>query len=121
MKKNSNVVNISGITISYANPKEMIAKDSITPMKVIYNPPYTICYFEDDTKEIVKCMDGEEFSEEAGVMACITKRVVKNHSFFMRLVKNGYHQPRQENDKEETQRIRTVGRKDLTKIKGIIL
>lgn len=94
MNKNNNYYNY---VWSFIN---IVAQSNITPKKLIYNPPYTICYFEDDTKEIVKCMDGEPFSEEVGAMACIVKRVTKNHSFFMKLVKNGYHQPQQKNDKE---------------------
>ncbi len=56
-------------------------------MRVIYNPPYTITYFSDNTKVIVKATN-EPFSEEIGLAMCVVKKFVPNRTEFLRLVKN---------------------------------
>jgi hypothetical protein len=69
--------------------------ENLKPRKVIFNPPYTICYFQDNgelTKEVVKCSEWEIFDEEEGVAMCIVKRVFKNRSEFVRIVNGGHHQ-----------------------------
>ena len=43
--------------------------------KVIFNYPATIVFFTDDSKTVVKCKEGEEFSPWAGVSLCIVKRL----------------------------------------------
>ena len=43
--------------------------------KVIFNPPATIVLWLDGTKTVVKCKDGEEFSEWAGIALCLAKKL----------------------------------------------
>lgn len=43
--------------------------------KVIFNPPATIVYWLDGTKTVVKCKEGEEFSEWAGIALCLAKKL----------------------------------------------
>lgn len=43
--------------------------------KVIFNPPATIVLWLDGTKTIVKCKDGEEFSEWDGIALCLAKKL----------------------------------------------
>lgn len=43
--------------------------------KVIFNPPATIVFWLDGTKTVVKCKEGEEFSEWAGIALCLAKRL----------------------------------------------
>lgn len=43
--------------------------------KVIFNPPATIVFWEDGTKTVVKCKEGEEFSEWAGIALCLAKKL----------------------------------------------
>jgi hypothetical protein len=66
------------------------------PVRVIYNDPYTICYFQDGSKEVVKVMEGDTFSKENGVLECIAKKVFNNHNEFKRLVESGYVVPKKE-------------------------
>ena len=42
--------------------------------KVIFNPPATIVFWKDGTKTVVKCKEGEEFSEWAGIALCLAKK-----------------------------------------------
>ena len=43
--------------------------------KVIFNPPATIVFWKDGTKTVVKCKEGEEFSEWAGIALCFAKKL----------------------------------------------
>lgn len=44
--------------------------------KVIYNDPATIILWNDGTKTVVKCMEGDIFSQEMGLAMCICKKVL---------------------------------------------
>lgn len=54
--------------------------------KVIFNPPATVVMWEDGTKTIVKCREGEEFKEELGLAMAIAKRYFGNRSKFKKEV-----------------------------------
>lgn len=43
--------------------------------RVIYNDPATIVLWDDGTKSVVKCMDGEPFEKFAGFCAALAKKV----------------------------------------------
>lgn len=43
--------------------------------KVLFNPPATIVFWRDGTKTVVKCKEGEEFSEWAGIALCLAKKL----------------------------------------------
>lgn len=43
--------------------------------RVIFNPPATIVFWDDNTKTVVKCMDGEKFERYAGFMAACMKKM----------------------------------------------
>lgn len=45
---------------------------------VIINPPATIVIWEDDTKTVVKCGEGETFDPEKGLAMAISKKVLGN-------------------------------------------
>lgn len=49
------------------------------PKQVIYNPPATICLWPDGTKTVVKCHDGDTYSREFGLLACIAKHAYGDH------------------------------------------
>jgi hypothetical protein len=46
--------------------------------KVHFNPPMTIVLWSDGTKTMVKCQDGDIYSEEVGLSLCITKKALGN-------------------------------------------
>ena len=43
--------------------------------RIIYNNPATIVFWQDRTKTVVKCMDGEPFEKYAGFCAALAKKV----------------------------------------------
>ncbi len=46
--------------------------------KVIYHDPATIVFWQDGTKTVVKCVQGEEYDPEKGILYCIAKRFLGN-------------------------------------------
>lgn len=46
--------------------------------KVIFNNPATIVLWQDGTKTIVRCQDGESFDEEKGLAMAISKKALGN-------------------------------------------
>lgn len=57
--------------------------------KVIFNKPATIVIWGDNTKTVVKCADGEEYSEEVGLAMCIAEKYCGNYSQFKKVVRKG--------------------------------
>lgn len=57
--------------------------------KVIFHGPATIVIWDDNTKTIVKCMDGDEFDPEKGLAMAISKRIFGDdfHATFKRYLK----------------------------------
>lgn len=52
--------------------------DILTPTKVIFNNPATICFWPDGTKTVVHVQNGEPFDEEKGLAMCIVKKLYGN-------------------------------------------
>ena len=44
--------------------------------KVIFHDPATIVYWQDKTRTVVKCKDGETFDKEKGLAMCISKKLL---------------------------------------------
>lgn len=70
--------------------------------KVIFNDPATIVIWNDETKTVVKCQEGDTFSEELGLAMAISKKFFGNkgayNEVFKKWVKKG------ETDGESTER-----------------
>lgn len=43
--------------------------------RVIFNGPATIVFWSDNTKTVVKCMEGELFDEEKGIAMAVMKKL----------------------------------------------
>lgn len=43
--------------------------------RIVYHNPATIVFWQDGTKTVVKCMDGEPFEKYAGFCAALAKKV----------------------------------------------
>lgn len=54
---------------------------------VHFNDPMTIVLWEDGTKTIVKCQDGDTYSEELGLAMCIAKKALGNKGNFNEVFK----------------------------------
>lgn len=46
--------------------------------KVIFNGPATIILWDDGTKTVVKCKEGDPYSKEAGFALCLLKKLAGN-------------------------------------------
>lgn len=46
--------------------------------RVIYNDPATIIIWDDDTKTIAKCEEGDVYDREKGFYICLLKRLLGN-------------------------------------------
>ncbi len=44
--------------------------------RVIFNDPATIVFWNDGTKTVVKCMEGDTYSPEVGLAMCISKKML---------------------------------------------
>ena len=55
--------------------------------KVIFNEPATIIFWNDGTKTVVKCQEGDEYDKEKGFAMCITKKFFGNKSNFNNVMK----------------------------------
>ena len=63
---------------------------SMKPRQVIFNPPTTVVYWEDNTKTVVRCHK-DDFSEEFGfAMACMRK-IYGTRANFKSQFKNAYY------------------------------
>lgn len=52
---------------------------SVPPIKdVIFNKPATIVFWDDDTKTVVKCQEGDTFDPEKGLAMAIAKKLFGN-------------------------------------------
>lgn len=67
-----------------------VKRPSTAIKKVMFNGPATIVYWSDNTKTIVKCMEGEEFDPEKGLAMAICKRLYGDnfHRIFKDSLKN---------------------------------
>ena len=46
--------------------------------RVIFNDPATIVFWDDGTKTVVKCNNGDTYNKEVGLTACIVKKICGN-------------------------------------------
>lgn len=68
---------------AYAIADEMVThkladRMSLTIKNVIFNDPATIVFWQDGTKTVVKCQDGDRFDPEKGLAMAIAKKVYGN-------------------------------------------
>ena len=65
-----------------------VTSKKIDPIKnVIFNDPATIVLWEDGTKTVVKCQDGDIYSKELGLAMCISKKYLDNKGNFNEVFK----------------------------------
>lgn len=76
---------VSGIEIG---GRRFTLYDYFRIKRVIFNDPATIVLWEDGTKTVVKCMEGDTYSEEIGLAMCICKKALgdKFHRTFSKWV-----------------------------------
>ena len=63
--------------VLFGKPKNRNTENIAIPSvkRIVYNDPATIVFWQDRTKTVVKCMDGEPFEKYAGFCAALAKKV----------------------------------------------
>lgn len=60
---------------------------AISPRKIIYSGNRTVVFWNDGTKTIVKCAQGEVFSEYIGFIAAYAKKMFRSTSGLKKMIK----------------------------------
>ena len=81
-----NNTNLDKITHSWTKTSPYFA-DKNTIKNVIFNPPATIVFWNDDTKTVVKCQDDETFDPEKGLAMAISKKYFGNKGSYCNQIK----------------------------------
>lgn len=86
-------VEIIGTTYSYppaiGENFKTIKYETDNPLhvdRIIFSPPATIVFWKDGTKTVVKCADGEPFSEYNGFAAALLKKVFGSNSAVKKII-----------------------------------
>ena len=75
-------------TLDFLNSIYGINSSHIPEIKnVIFNDPATIVFWEDGTKTVVKCQDGDEFDPEKGLAMAIAKKAYGNKGSYCNKLK----------------------------------
>jgi len=87
----------ASLTLKY-NPPE----NQYVPKRIIYSGKTTVVFWQDGTKTVVRCAEGEEFVPEIGVAEAIAEKVFGgSRSKFIKAVNRGYRQPATEEEKQQ--------------------
>ena len=54
---------------------------------IIINPPATIVKWDDGTKTVVKCQNGDVYDTEKGIALCFMKKMFDNKSYYNEVIK----------------------------------
>ncbi len=88
----------------------------ISIKNVIFNPPATIVFWNDNTKTVVKTQNGEEFDQEKGLAMAILKRIAGNkgcyYNDFAKWCKN-YKAEEEKSDKIQHEEMNDIGLADM--------
>jgi hypothetical protein len=66
--------------------------NKIMPIRIIYNDPATIVFWDDDTKTVVKRAKGEKFNKYNAFCAALAKKIYENNSQVRKIVESGEEQ-----------------------------
>lgn len=64
--------------------------------RVIFSDPATIVLWKDGTKTVVKCQEGDTYSEETGLALCVMKKVYGNKGRFNDILRKWVPEPKEE-------------------------
>lgn len=96
-----------GITTKiYDSPiQKMNMYSDLKVEKVIFNNPATIVFWNDGSKTVVKCGEGETFDEEKGfAIACTKKMFGNNHIYYGKMQKAIEKAVRKETDNDNSKK-----------------
>ena len=94
------------------------------PTEVIFNGPATVCIWSDKTKTVVKCMEGDRFDREKGLMLCIMKKMLgddaeKFHTEYKQLMKLCGTTPAKKKKESKTAKPKEQSIRDALLEKGL--
>lgn len=69
---------------------------------VKFNDPATIVFWDDGTKTVVKCQEGDTFDPEKGLAMAIVKKHCGNEGYFNRIFKKWCPEPEEEKSEDES-------------------
>ena len=74
---NADISNDAWAEMMFGKPKNKSVERITIPAikRIVYHDPATIVFWQDGTKTVVKCMDGEPFEKYAGFCAALAKKV----------------------------------------------
>ena len=74
---NADISNDAWAEMMFGKPKNKSVERITIPAikRIVYHEPATIVFWQDGTKTVVKCMDGEPFEKYAGFCAALAKKV----------------------------------------------
>lgn len=77
IEMNADISNGAWAEIMFGKPKNKGGEGFAVPnvKRIVYHDPATIVFWQDGTKTVVKCMDGEPFERYAGFCAALAKKV----------------------------------------------
>ena len=64
----------------------------LKPKKVLFNGPVTIVFWNDGTKTIVKCQDGDSLDKEKGLVMAFSKKLLGNDGNYYETFKRWLHE-----------------------------
>ena len=67
--------------------KDEINKFANSIDHVLFNKPYTIVFWKDKTKTVVKCQKGDIYDKEKGLAMAIIKKIFSNSNYFNTIFK----------------------------------
>lgn len=64
--------------------------NNLRPKRIIFNPPATIVYWEDETKTVVKTANQfkDEFDKETGLAMAYMRKIYGSRSAFLKIIKS---------------------------------
>lgn len=91
---------------SYREMSELAALFNSRPTlpnikNVYFNKPVTVVLWDDGTKTIVRCQDGDTYSRETGLALCVAKKAMGNKSNFNDIFHKWIPEGKKEKPKEK--------------------
>ena len=83
---------------------------------VIFNDPATIVFWEDGTKTVVKCQDGDEFDPEKGLVMAIAKKAYGNKGSYCNKMKKWLPKEKPVDNNSVSSKKRMTFREEVAKL-----
>ena len=94
----------------------------LTIKKIMYKPPATIVFWNDGTKTVTTCAEGDEFNPYVGIMSAFMKKVFGTETFHAKMDRamkkiEVHKKPKKKVEKKETSSVKKTTTAKKTTIK----